>query len=213
MQSILSGHQQESMLELISAYLIQTNKCALPSIGMFRIEHTSADLDVANRRMLPPVEEIYFTEKEEIDTKDLINFIVMKRAISYNEAERILSDFCKHSVDLLRAGEKVTFQSFGSLLKDEDNKLVFTPEQLSFPLQPVAANAVLHPHTDHDLLVGDRETTSIAMTEYLTDRNDNIRSNWMIWVLLLGLLATCALIYFYSTHSFYMHGFGNGSSL
>ena len=41
------------MQELITSFLIQNKKCSLPGIGKFNIVTKPAELDVANKRMLP----------------------------------------------------------------------------------------------------------------------------------------------------------------
>lgn len=200
------------MQEIISTFLVQNKQCTLPSIGTFKVERRSAELDVAARSMLPPVDEILFTEKEEGNNNLLINYIISKRGITQDEAESLLNQFCADTADNLRKGQKIFFNSFGTLEINQENKLTFTPSASSFLLQPISANAVIHAHPDHELLVGNRETTSIAMTEYLNDRGIIKTTNWRMWALILGLLAVSILVYFYSTHTFKMDGVGNSTS-
>ena len=50
------------MQELITSYLVQKKVCSLPLLWSFRIKTKPAELDVANKHIFPPTDELLFHE-------------------------------------------------------------------------------------------------------------------------------------------------------
>ena len=83
------------MHSIITSYLMQAGKCALPNIGFFKIKYKPAEPDHVNKQILPPVEEIVFNEQAIFLSGGLVNYLAAKKDISASEAERLLNNFCK----------------------------------------------------------------------------------------------------------------------
>ena len=200
------------MLDHITSYLIQNRECALPSLGVFRMQAKSAELDIVNKQMLPPVEEVTFHARDEHPSTGLITYIARKKMITERAAQEGLTAFCNTIGASIQGGGTLDMPSIGKLQKNSEGNVYFEAASLPYS-QPVLANAVMHPHPDHELLVGDKETTSVAMTEYLNEQETMVSSRWKIWALVLGGVALASLAYYFSTHSFSMESVGNGSRL
>ena len=116
------------MLSIITSYLLQAGKCALPNIGFFEIKYISAQTDIVNKQILPPVEEIAFNEQAIFLSAGLINYLAVKKNISESEAESLLNNFCREWKEKLEAGEALFFESFGCLQKNEAGIISFRQE-------------------------------------------------------------------------------------
>ena len=70
----------------------------------------------------------------------------------------------------------VQLESLGSFFVDDNGKINFKPEELPAAFsQPVFAERVIHPDAEHQILVGDKETTNTVMTELLAAKSRNKR--------------------------------------
>ena len=66
----------------------------------------------------------------------------------------------------LDSGEKIIFDSIGTLQKDPAGNILFqTMNGINF-YEPVIAERIIHKNDEHSVLVGDKETTSGAMNEF-----------------------------------------------
>ena len=63
------------MEKIIASYLVQKRECSLPGIGHFRIITKPAELDIANKELLPSTDEIIFKEDEVHLRKDLVSYV------------------------------------------------------------------------------------------------------------------------------------------
>ena len=56
---------------LLHEFFIQNGSLSLPGIGVFRLMRISAQVDFANRRMIPPSYTVRYDHGGEAPTKDL----------------------------------------------------------------------------------------------------------------------------------------------
>ncbi len=200
------------MLDLITSYLLQNRECVLPSIGIFKVKNKSAEFDPINNQILPPAEEIIFREQAGLSS-GLVNYISRKQMINPATAEDRLADFCTNARAIIIAGGKLELKSFGSLQKNVAGNIYFKRQKSLDYFQPVPANAAVHPHQEYDLLVGEKEITSIAMAEYLSEQETAIQSRWKLWAVILTVISIAGLIYYFSMHPFSLDSVGNTSRL
>ena len=94
----------------------------------------------------------------------------------------------------MATGKNVSLDHIGNLSVDAGGKFSFKPEELpSAFLQPVIAERVVHPEAEHQILVGDKETTNTLMTELLAPKSE-IKEKWLIWAIVLGVLGLAMLV-------------------
>ncbi len=201
------------MQELIASYLIQKGECHLPLLGSFTIKQEPASLDIADKIMSPSTNEVIYNENGIYLPDGLKNYISHIQHIQVHEAEEKINNWCLNAKMKLDVGEKINFDSIGTLQKDPAGNVLFqTMDGINF-YEPVIAERVIHKNAEHAVLVGDKETTSGVMNEFY--REDVIiekKYSWKLWAIILAVLSLLILIFYFSSHAFSVNGIGNQSS-
>ena len=202
------------MEKIIASYLVQRKECSLPGIGHFRIHTKPAELNIANKEIVPPTDEVIFKEDEVHLRKDLVNFVSLQSKTHENYAAENINNWCIDTKEKLDAGEKIYFESVGSLQKDAAGNLFFHEKNDFLLFDIVPAERVIHKNEQHSVLVGDKETSSAAMNEYYKeDVPVQKKAWWKIWAIILFLLPLLILIVHFVGHSFTTSGIGNQMNL
>ena len=201
------------MESLITSFLLQSAKTTLPYIGTFYHQWTSSKLDVVNKQILPPVRELIFHESSDSDAGNLVNFISRKQHIQLTEAKTELDKYCNYWKDKLNRGDSLNFETIGLLRRNEEGLIYFQSERSNQFLQPVSAERVLHENAAHNVLVGDKETTSTLMNQYYSGEIVLEKSHWGTWAIILLAIAASVLFFHFNTHSFSTSGVGNEKHL
>ena len=188
------------MWNLISSYLIQSGECVLPGIGTFTQVSTPATLDVVNKEMLPPKTEYRFTDRTGQPAEGLIQYIVRRKEIDEQEALKQIKEECGKIKEKILSGEKVRLNSIGYLYKDNSDNISFESEKDILALEPVPALRVVHKETKHAMVVGDKETDTSEMNEFLNDEPEIKPKNvfWKIAAIILFLIGAGVFIYHFS---------------
>ena len=161
----------------------------MPGIGTLKVQTNNAESDFVNTQIIAPSYTITFSPEEE--------------TTSFNEFSAI-SEVLKNDID--RFG-KVDLEGIGRLEKTEDNRITFLPNYINKELTPpVYAERVIRQHSEHTMLVGDKETTNVVMTEYFTEE-EVVTDRWWIWAIVLGLIGIAAIIF-----HIMLHGYSSGNS-
>lgn len=184
------------MHQLIASYLFQTKHCPLSGLGNLRIIPTATITDFSNKLIYPPTPVIQLEEKEG-DASSLINYLSAQSGASLHESQQAYEAFCTQLKD--QAGQKggSVWEGVGSFQADESGNIRFRPEELPVDYkQPVDAIRVIHPEATHQVLVGDKETTNVAMTEYFSEK-PMAKDRWWIWAICLALAGIAALVYYF----------------
>ena len=202
------------MWNLITSYLIQSGECVLPGIGTFTLASTPASLDVANKEILPPHTEYRFSEKTGQPAEELIRYVAVKKGIDGQEALTKIKEVCDQVKEKIFSGEKVALNSIGVLYKDQSDNIAFEKEIYSPALEPVPAIRVIHKESKHAMVVGDRETDSSEMNEFLNGEPE-IKSRRVFWkiaaIVLLIVGAGMLIFHYYNTSS--ENPLGNGTKI
>ena len=201
------------MQDLIASYLIQKGECHLPLLGNFIIKPGAAFLDIANKKFFPSTDEIIFSEDENYLSEGLKDYFSRLQNIQLYEAEEKINNWCLHTKIKLDSGEKIDFDTVGSLQKDAFGNILFERvKDINF-YDPVIAERVIHKNAEHAVLVGDRETTSVVMNEFYRDEVAiEKKSAWKIWAVILLVISLLVLIIYYYNHSFSENGIANQSA-
>jgi nucleoid DNA-binding protein len=197
------------MHSLITSYLLQAGKCALPGIGFFKIKHKPAEIDIVNKQMLAPGEEIVFNDEAIFLSKGLVNYVANKKSIPVNEAENLLSNFCNEWKERIGTGEKFCFETLGCLGKNDAGTVSFEKEEVPQYFKPVPAHKVLHENAEHTVLVGDKETTSTLMSEYYKEEIQVTKRTWFVGAIILAVIASVVLFFSFYNHKISVSNIGN----
>jgi hypothetical protein len=188
------------MEKLLTAYLYQYKNCPLPGIGSLLLNPGHAEFLPGQKRMLAPMPFIELSNKE-VSTGSLLNFITGQKNINTAEAVEMLNNYCGR-ITQLDLNEELPFSSTGSFYKDDNGNLHFKTVSLPAAYFPeVVAERVIHPDVAHNILVGDTETNSTAMTELLNTGEEKKRSRWWIAAVSLGVIAAIALLIYFTHHN------------
>jgi hypothetical protein len=182
------------VLTTLAAYLLEYKKVVIPGIGTFEMHQQSATLNYADRLILPPVREIRFYAKGEIEEAQLQYL----SRVTASDTEAIRLQLAQLGEDL---GDKINQSSFDwkgiGQLEKRGADIVFN-STFQNNQAPVTANKVIHENASHAVTIGDQEMQSHAASEMLlaNEEPNNKSYAWIVWVLIgLALLAIGYLLY------------------
>ncbi len=200
------------MQELITSFIIQSKECRLKGIGRFQRVAHPAQTDIANKQIMPPLEEKTFKEREERISDELVRYVSNKSHISMEDALEQLKEWCANTKTKLKCGEEIMLESLGSLKANPAGSISFHALETTPFFVPVPVERVVHKNSTHHVLVGDKETTSSVMSQFYKDEKEpeELKSNsWKVVSMVLGAVAVVLLIFYFYNHSFSVSGIGN----
>ncbi len=191
----------------IASYLFQNRICPLPGLGTLTIVNAASAAHFGDKQITSPIPSIQFVNTE-TDADALLNYLAVTTESSKYEATEALEHFCAKLQREIAEQKNIKLDNIGSFSVDQSGTIHFAQEKISaYFSQPVFAERVIHPDAEHQILVGDRETTNTVMTELLAPKTDT-KDNWWIWAIVLGLIGA-ALISLYFNMQNGVASFGN----
>ena len=185
------------MQNQIASYLFQHKTCPLPGLGTLSVLHSGAEADFTNKSISAPKSFIEFSETE-TDATGLLNYLAVTSGGSTYEVSEALDHFCDNLRNNMTQLPDVHVESVGSFFVDASGKINFKQQELPAAFaQPVFAERVIHPDAEHQILVGDKETTNTIMTEFLAPKAET-KDRWWIWAIVLGAIGLLALIIYFT---------------
>jgi nucleoid DNA-binding protein len=202
------------MQDLIASYLVQKKECILPLLGSFKIQSSSASLDIADKKIHPFKNEIIYSESADYLSPGLITYVAKVQNINYALAEEEINNWCLHTKMKLDSGEKINFYSVGNLRRNDAGSVFLESETGVNFFEPVPAERVIHKNEEHAVLVGDKETTSAAMNEFYKEDENVVekRVTWRTGAIVLAAVCLLMLLFYFSSNKNSETGFGNNSS-
>jgi len=199
------------MEELIELYLFKNKKCPLPEIGTLHLTASNPVAWYAEKRIEAPVPVIKLMESS-IPADDFIHFIAERKHISRNEAGLLLKKYCNELQNMDAFGE-TKLPHAGKFYVNADGNLVFKVMEIPREFLPqVNTERVHHPSASHNMMVGDKETTTTEMAAYYTETEEVSKDKWWIWAIVLSVITIGALALYFS-NARYSHTFGNSSQI
>ena len=185
------------MQKQIASYLFQHKTCPLPGLGTLSVLNSGAEADFTNKAIAAPKSFIQFNNTE-TDTAGLLDYLVSTTGGDKYEVTEALDHFCDNLRNKMTQQPDVQLDNVGSFFVDASGKINFKQQELptSF-LQPVFAERVIHPDTEHQILVGDKETTNTVMTGYFNE-TPVVKDRWWIWAIVLGSIGLIALVIYFT---------------
>ena len=165
----------------------------MPGLGSLSLTTLPANTDISNKNMTAPAHQIMFNE-EESNSGELISYLSQKTQSNTFEAAAALDHYCDGLKNALAEKKTAAIEGTGMFEVDDSGKLIFTAKELPPAFLPqVQAERVIHPETEHQMLVGDKETTNIQMAEYFNVETVT-KDRWWIWAVLLGVIGLLAVL-------------------
>jgi CCDC81-like prokaryotic HU domain 2 len=185
------------MQQQIASFLFHLRNCPLPGIGTLKMQHTGAAGDFTSKMIAAPRAAIIFNSGAE-DDQGLVAYLSAAQGANRHESKQALDQFCDKLKQQLASGQQVNMPGIGVFYADNNGDIHFTEQALPASYyQPVVAERVIHPNDEHQILVGDKETTNTIMTELLAPK-DEARDNWWVWAIVLGLVAISMIILYFN---------------
>ena len=204
----------DTMQQLITSYIIQERECMLRDVGRFKINFIAAASDIANKQIAPPAFEINFSPREEKISDGLIKYVADKKMITLTQASDDIKTWCRNAKNKLINGEDVPLLPLGVLKKSTSGNVFIADTSPAIFFRPVKAERVIHLNSEHAVLVGDKETTSSRMSDYLQVENVIKKNNaWKILAILLFIIALFFLIIHFYGNPFSLSTIGNQNKI
>lgn len=184
------------MYNIIAPAFFQKKTCKLPGIGQLILVTLPAEIDFLNTQIKAPQQSIVFAPAS-------------KNENVFNEFSAI-SELMKKKLD---EEGLVAILGIGTFSQDITGTIHFEPVDLD-PLfsQPVTAIRVIRQDAQHNILVGDKNTNNMEMTEMLNEEHPAIPPDrWWIWALALAIVAIGLLLFYYYQNGW--HFLGNSNPL
>ncbi len=159
----------------------------MPGLGNLSVISGNAESDFVNKQILAPKPVVSF-ETTEIADDDFVSYISKNKKADFASAKNELSKYCASLREKINRTSETNLHGIGKFFIDSSGALNFQPVEMPGLLfQPVAAERVIHPEAEHNILVGDKETTNTQMTEYFAEE-PVVKDRWWIWAIVLGLI-------------------------
>ena len=185
------------MNHLIALYLFQNKTCPLPGLGTLSINTSAAEADFTIKQIAAPKPVIQFDDKE-TDASGLLNYVATTTHSNEYEVTEALDHFCDNLKTEISNQSNVKLDGIGNFFVDANGHIKFKEEELpEVFLQPVYAERVIHPKAEHNILVGDKETTNTVMTEFLNEKPE-VKDRWWIWAIVLGTIGLLMLVIYFT---------------
>ena len=196
------------MVEALNSYLVQHKSLSIPGLGTIYVERIPAQSDFVNKQILPASYHYRFDRYFDAPDKDFFTYLAGQKQIADYEAIRWYNEWAYDLRNRIRTQQEVTWENVGTLKTDVSGEVVFEAQQnlVSF-LTPAPAERVIRTNAQHTMIVGDREVTNTAMTDYLSEEGVYVeKESWWIYALILATIAV-VVIFFH----FFQTGFNSGS--
>lgn len=197
------------MIEILNSYLILHKSISIPGLGTIYVERLPANSDFVNRQILPPGYQFRFDKYFDAPDKEFFSYLATEKHIADFEAIRIYNEWAYELRNKLKGEEPVEWKDVGRLYQDASGEVHFQPQKAEqLLLRPVAAERVVRSNAAHSMLVGDKETTTLAMSEMLTEESSG-KNPWWIYALIIAFIAGIILVYKFASDGFTPEATGN----
>jgi hypothetical protein len=176
------------MEDLIELYLFKNKRCPLPALGVLEINDANAVAQYREGKIEAPLPSIKLLDAT-MPVDDFIKFIASNKNISIEEANNLLTGYCRKLQNMDAYGE-TKLPHAGKFYVNADGNLVFKTIDLPRIFSPdLVAERIIHPSVAHTMVVGDKETTTTEMAAYYSETDAPAKDRWWIWALAVIVIA------------------------
>lgn len=197
------------MYKELYQFLILHKQLPVPGIGTFLLERNPATGDFPNKKIIPPVYSVAL--KPAVNTPSKKFFYWLSAALNVSDREAIIhfNDFAFEIKKKINAGDVINWNGIGTLSKGFAGEVKFTPvyKPLDFD-RPVTAEKMIRQRAEHFVRVGEDERTSTQMSELLSQPTEK-RNYWWAYAIVVSLIATMFLGWYFSEHGLNVPSTGN----
>ena len=188
------------MISLINSYLLQHKSVSIPGLGTIYVERIPAQSDFVNRQLIPPAYHYRFDKYLDAPDRSFFSFLSRHLKLSEPEAVKSYHEWAQNLRHSIGTDEPTLLESIGSLKRSPSGDIIFeTIGPLKTYDVAVPAERVIRSDAKHAMLVGDRETTTAEMSDYLQDVPGK-RTRWWVYLLIALGVVLAVLLYNYFTN-------------
>ncbi len=186
------------MYKAVRKFLALNHHLALPGIGNFSVEIVPAQIDIANRTILPSSTQIKFSNERFPAEKLFYNFLARELNIDETQAVCRFTDFTTQLQSDLQENKPVVLKGIGELKKQTSNVINFQSEKLPQYYPALTAERVIRKNAIHTIKVGEQEKTSDEMQTALNIQKEIVHEErWWIPAVILALIGILGIAYYY----------------
>jgi len=186
------------MYNEVTKFLVLHNHLALPGIGNITIETTPAQIDFANRSIVPPQKKILFSKTGPDEPGKLYSFLSYELKVDEEHAKLAFTGFVSQLRNNLDNNNSICFKGIGTLSKHESENIIFEPETLPAYDPELPAERVIR-NVSHTVRVGEEEKTSEEMHTALNTPEPIKTERWWIVAGILAIIGIAAIAFYYFT--------------
>lgn len=195
------------MMDVLKSYLVQHKSINIPGLGTIYLERVPARTDIVNKQLLPPQYTYRFDKYFDAPDAAFFSYLAEHKNVEDYEAIKWYNEFAYNLRAEIRTNEKAEWEGIGIFKKDLSGEIIFEDDSRQpAGLIPVMANRIIRNDASYHMLVGDKETTTVQMSELLNDNVHVEKESWWIYALILAAIALCVLFF-----HFYRYGWSAGS--
>lgn len=198
------------MIDTLTTYLVHHHSVSIPGLGTIYIERIPAQVDFINKQILAPSYHYRFDKFHDSPHKDFFHFLASSRQMPDYEAIKYYNEWATEFRNRIRNNEIISLEGVGTLEQDNSGEIVFTSQgSLAAFLNPVPAERVIRNNAQHTMLVGDRETTNVEMTERLGEETYVEKESWWIYALIIAAVSLVAIFFYFNKNGMNVESTGN----
>jgi nucleoid DNA-binding protein len=185
------------MYDELYQLLILNKKLTIPGIGNFSMNRKPAEANFLEKLIHPPAYSITLQKESGAPSKSFFFRLAELLNITDREAVVQFNDFAFDLKKKIVDGNEVVWDGIGTLSMNKSGNVKFLPAEIPVIEESVAVEKVLREHTQHSVLVGERERTSVEMTELLS-QPETKKSKWWIAALIAGVVLLAVVFWIFS---------------
>ena len=198
------------MYDILNRYLFLNKSIPVPGLGTICMENQPATIDASTRTILPPTYRFRFDKFADSPDKELFSYLSAQQHISDYEALRQYNDFAYSLRDRLNYFREAPWEGLGTLKKDDMGDIHFESSIANpFFLKPVPAEKIVRANAKHMLLVGDRERSSMEMSDWFAEEPVHGNRLWWLVALIGGIAAVMVIMFHFSSKGWNVGSTGN----
>ena len=201
------------MQDRLYEFLILHKKISLPGIGTIGLFQNPALHDFAERKFIPPFHFFEIESSNDNPSKILFDWLCSSTGISEWDAKKSVDDFSFELKKTLSEEGEVKWDKVGVFRRDRNGDIKLVSRTVSWQSeQPVTAEKVIRPKSEHTVLVGETERSSVQMEEYFALPSRKRNYAWII-AIILTVLAIMFIGWYFSEKGFSPSSAGNQTSI
>jgi hypothetical protein len=200
------------MYKVLYQYLLQHNQLQVPGIGTFLVNRKAAVINFPEKQINPPSYSIVMQSGGDSPSIHFYNWLGYALGISEREAVIRFNDFAFEMKKNIADGGLIEWNGIGVLSKGLGGEVKFLPSDTHINEDSVPAEKIIREKADHMVRVGEDHRTSAEMVDLL-NQPANKKVYWWAFSIVVGLLSTLFIGWYFSEYGLNSTAFANCSYL